>query len=141
MICNKCLVEKEITYFYLHSNGKPRKYCKLCHYENGKKYRKLNPAKVTPPSNRTRQAVNKWRKNNLSYDAMRQRERTALKNQRFPSWANRDKIKKIYQNCPVGFHVDHIVPLKGKFVSGLHVEFNLQYLPALENIRKKNHYV
>jgi hypothetical protein len=57
-----------------------------------------------------------------------------------PSWADMDKIREIYVNRPDGHHVDHIIPLRGKYVSGLHVENNLQYLPAKENMIKHNSY-
>jgi len=55
-----------------------------------------------------------------------------------PKWADLKKIMEIYVNRPEGYHVDHIIPLRGKTVSGLHVESNLQYLPALENMKKHN---
>ncbi len=66
------------------------------------------------------------------------RKRDGLRKQAFPVWANKERIAEFYRNCPEGHHVDHIVPLQGKNVCGLHVETNLQYLTAVENRRKSN---
>jgi hypothetical protein len=57
-----------------------------------------------------------------------------------PQWADKAAIKRFYKERPKGFHVDHIIPIKGKLVSGLHVLENLQYLPEKENMMKSNHY-
>jgi len=65
-------------------------------------------------------------------------KRRAIKLKAIPKWCNLDRIKEIYKNCPKGYHVDHIVPLQGKNVCGLHVENNLQYLTAEQNIAKGN---
>lgn len=73
-----------------------------------------------------------------AYSRSQDARRRAAKAQRTPAWANLDEIRTFYKNCPPGHHVDHIVPLQGENVSGLHVEHNLQYLPASENIRKGN---
>lgn len=75
------------------------------------------------------------------YQREYQATRKADKLLRTPSWADKDKIKAVYENCPLGMHVDHIVPLRGELVSGLHVEYNLQYLTAKENIQKSNKFV
>lgn len=56
-------------------------------------------------------------------------------------WSQKDKISEFYKNCPHGFHVDHIIPLQGKNVSGLHVLENLQYLPEIENLSKSNKFI
>lgn len=54
------------------------------------------------------------------------------------TWANSSEIVSFYKNCPEGYHVDHILPLKGILVSGLHILENLQYLTAEENMQKGN---
>lgn len=61
---------------------------------------------------------------------------------RTPKWVDHNEILMIYSKCPKGFHVDHIVPLRGiidgRQVTGLHVPWNLQYLTPEENHKKKN---
>jgi len=66
--------------------------------------------------------------------------RYSRKKQRTPKWITKQelfKIKQFYLNRPIGYEVDHIIPLCGENVSGLHVLKNLQYLPAEKN-RIKN---
>jgi len=62
-----------------------------------------------------------------------------------PLWANKKKIKDFYtvaraltENTGIEHQVDHIIPLRGEHVCGLHVEHNLQILTKEENIRKSN---
>lgn len=67
-----------------------------------------------------------------------QHNRRAVKMKALPPWGDKVIIGKFVDGCPEGFHVDHIIPLRGKLVCGLHVLENLQYLPAQENLRKSN---
>ena len=55
---------------------------------------------------------------------------------RIPPWADRKAIQDFYRACPDGMVVDHILPLKGELVCGLHVLGNLQYLTPQENAVK-----
>lgn len=78
------------------------------------------------------------------YRALRMK-RIADEIQRTPAWADFQKIEKFYAEAKelsefteMLWHVDHVVPLRGKLVSGLHVHENLQLLPGVENVRKSN---
>ena len=73
--------------------------------------------------------------------------RKAAKLLRTPKWldvVHHAEIKFIYtwcsalRECGLDYHVDHIVPLQGNTVSGLHVPWNLQILSAKENVSKRN---
>jgi len=100
-------------------------------YAHNKEYRKKNAEKV--------KAIHKkYRENNRGVFRAIQAKRRARNLQATPAWVNLEVIKEIYVQCPKGYHVDHIVPLQGKSVCGFHVENNLQYLKADENIRKGN---
>lgn len=67
---------------------------------------------------------------------------------RVPKWLTKEQLTEIdffylysnwlTKNTGIQHHVDHIVPLKGKKVSGLHVPWNLQVIPAVENLKKHN---
>jgi len=57
-----------------------------------------------------------------------------------PPWADLDIIARVYE-CAEDCHVDHIIPLQGEYVCGLHVENNLQYLSVEENLRKSNKFI
>lgn len=65
-----------------------------------------------------------------------------------PKWADAKKINLIYENCRnisietgIQHHVDHIIPLRGKNVCGLHVENNLRIITADENRNKGSKFI
>ncbi len=63
-------------------------------------------------------------------------KRRAAKKNAIPKWADMEKIKEIYRNRPEGYEVDHVIPLQGRIVCGLHCEDNMQYLTKINNQRK-----
>ncbi len=55
-----------------------------------------------------------------------------------PAWACPRRLAQVYRDRPAGFVVDHVVPLNGRTVCGLHVPENLAYVRPAENYRKSN---
>jgi hypothetical protein len=83
-----------------------------------------------------RERTKQWKAKNWdSYKAYLASRKSRVK-QATPKWVSLNEIRTIYANRPDGFHVDHIIPINGQIVSGLHVPWNLQYLPATENMSK-----
>lgn len=96
-------------------------------------------------------ALNKrWKEQNRHKHAAKETRRRAAKIQRMPSWLDADGLWMIEQAYELAalrtkmlgmsFEVDHIIPLQGKRVSGLHVPENIQVILATENRKKHNRF-
>lgn len=146
-ICKLCKVEKPFSQYSKCVGMKDglRSNCKKCRsdeYFKNKNYYSIL-AKNWKNNNyiKNKQYQKHYDKENRKRKNAIEAKRRAIKLKATPKWLNYSqlqKIEKMYKNCKHGYHVDHIIPLKGKNVCGLHVPWNLQYLPALENISKGN---
>lgn len=107
-----------------------------------KSWRERNPDKVAAMNAK---GGKKWAANNKAIRMASVRNRQAAKIKRTPAWADKEKMKAIYieaqrktDETGIRHEVDHVYPLQGEFVSGLHVESNLQILTISENRKKGN---
>jgi len=150
--CTDCEVVLEEGVNWLASCVRNHKYrCTPCKRVKGKSDNLNRDSWRRTPEGIRREAIRKlqWKKNNKGYVNHINKLRDTKKKQRTPAWADLEAIRLIYEECaalidehgPRSYHVDHIVPLQGKTVSGLHVENNLQILKASDNIKKSNNYV
>jgi hypothetical protein len=104
------------------------------------RYRKANAEKVAISNAR-------YVRENPEKISAKEAKRRAAKLLRTPQWADRAEIAKVYATAEMltgvlgeEYHVDHVIPLQGERVSGLHVHTNLQVLPRPENLRKHNRF-
>jgi hypothetical protein len=115
--------------------------------EERKKYMAEYAADNRP---KLRKIATEWQRNNKGKVNANTALRHTAKMERTPKWlteADKLHIKCLYQVASMRtkesgqeWHVDHIVPLQGKNVCGLHVPCNLRVIPATENISKGNRY-
>lgn len=96
-----------------------------------KRMRMANPEK-------SKERHRQWRINNKDKTRLKSANERAARLQRTPAWSDQSAIKEFYLRCPPDMQVDHIIPLRGKTVSGFHVVENLQYLSVIDNIVKSN---
>jgi hypothetical protein len=99
--------------------------CLTCHRITKEKFLKTEAGK------RMKQ---RWDRKNIQKRRVQFRQRVNA----IPKWADTKAVAQFYRECPEGFHVDHIIPLRNPDICGLHTLENLQYLPADENRRKGN---
>ena len=97
---------------------------------------------------RMQELVKEWSNNNRDKRNTAAAKSRANKRNRIPDWLSanqKEQIKKTYsiaawltKNTGVIYEVDHVVPLHGESVSGLHVPWNLQVITKKDNRKKSN---
>lgn len=160
--CVKCLEDKPLELFY----NNERK-CKKCRNKEANSYAYPNreaPRGFKSSENRRaaqaryrekhrdsiRAKQREWVKNNLPKVLARTHKYQAAKLNATPKWLTKDQLKQIEQffvessrltrETGIPHEVDHVVPLCGKNVSGLHVPWNLQIMEQSKNRQKFNKY-
>jgi hypothetical protein len=95
----------------------------------------------------SRASSRKWAAENPDKVRARDAKRFAADIRRLPVWADLKQIEKFYADAQSRIistgephQVDHVIPLQGELVSGLHVHTNLQVLSKADNLRKGNRY-
>ena len=160
--CYKCKTTKELDLF---GKNKSRKdglsdECKDCKRQQDRDYTARNREEAKQRASAwyysNKEYANKrnkvygavWRTANKDKQCAKSNRYRSSKLQATPKWLSQEQQKQIesfywlsrLQNELTDnvYHVDHIIPLKGKTVCGLNVPWNLQIIPALDNIRKGN---
>lgn len=109
--------------------------------KNAAQYREKNPGYDI-------ESKREWKKRNPAKVKAGLLQRRGRAKEQTPKWADPQNMNMYYTMAKflsnLGFeqyHVDHIVPLQGKKVSGLHCEDNLQVITARKNLAKHNKFI
>ena len=157
--CKQCQIEQPLVNFYHKKTSKDKLswWCKTCHKSYVKtKYATAysNPAFAAQEKIRIRNyyRANPEKRNFLTgaQAAANVAQYRSNKAKRTPQWLTSEDywmMSEAYALAELrtklfGFQwqVDHILPLRGTLVSGLHVPNNLQVIPAVDNRYKSNQF-
>jgi hypothetical protein len=138
--------EKRADYFKAYNHSEAGQKAKKQYYERN---REVVIARAATRTNEAKQAYrNTWKdRNPLEVKASTKHRRDKHK-QATPKWLSLEQkaeIRKIYIDAmtvsrvtKTPYVVDHIIPLRGQDVCGLHVPWNLQIMSREENLKKSN---
>ena len=130
-------------------NRKKREWFSKVGHIRAKEYRAENAEQIRRYAKqyyeRNKDRLKEYREENRArYDA-HCRARQARQYKATPPWACIESISLKYKErnamsalTGIPHHVDHVIPLNGDNVCGLHVQNNLRVIPARDNMRKKN---
>lgn len=144
-ICKKCL---SIDGYRYRKDPEVKKRLKKLGKEYYKKNKKVLLKKMQDYYINNKESCNK---NSYKYAKRNKHKKNMLKMSRLratPKWLTKDQKKEILsfyaesqlkkETTGIDYNVDHIVPLNGKNVCGLHVPWNLRVIEASKNKRKSN---
>lgn len=125
-----------------------RASCRRYYQANKEKVRAANTAWDSANQETVRRVWREYAARNKANRYAIAAKRRAISRNAYPKW-DRDLTKFVSQEANelvrlrheatgIDWHVDHILPLAGKEVCGLHVWNNLQVIPAVINLRKSN---
>ena len=155
--CIKCDVTQPASEFLLRKDtNKYRPFCRVCRSAQNAQWKNANKEHVRQLSlkwqrqnkEKCRASSMAWAKKNKSMICRNTVAYHARKANAQPSWLSAIQLAQIAEMYDVALaktvqtgiihHVDHIYPLKGIGGCGLHVPWNLQVIPAFENLSKGN---
>ena len=133
-------------YFVLYNHSERGKEAKTRYYQANRE--KVIQRALARSAKDKRKYRKSWKEANPELVKAFTNDRRRRHKNASPKWITKEQkaeIREIYKRAvklckdnPKAYVVDHIVPLMGKEVCGLHVPWNLQILTAEENYRKNN---
>jgi hypothetical protein len=136
--CRYCYNKEYMKTYYPANKHKINEQKSEWYYKNRDVQLAKTKTRYEQNPQKAKAAAVRWKKRNPEKVNAYTTKRRSDKLNRTPNWESYSKIVEFYHNCPEGMTVDHIIPLKGKNVSGLNVSWNLQYLTPHENFSKIN---